>query len=177
MKNNVVYEKLQKLATRIESAIRRLSKDAGITGTLNSLKDRAYCERAPEAEHATLLFEKYSETVESSMKADATQSSMLPSYLVEGTSETLVGVEATKSNIFIMRSIVLLLSFIAFIVLVSNSLLSYATLTPDDMLDRDNANCAVVRTHMSGSFSMGVYQVSHTSHCLLSVPVLLRYAN
>ena len=165
MQNNVVYEKLQKLATRIEGAIRRITKDQGISSTLSSLKDRAYCERAPEAEHATMLFEKYNETVESTMKAGQANTQMLPSYLVEGTSETLVGMEATKSNIFIMRCIILLLSFIAFIVLVSNRLLSFATLTAAEMLDRNTASCQLLRSHMKGELSMGVYQVSITTDC------------
>ena len=124
-----IFEKLNSLNLEIEDSIRFESSfsDAQVSQQLEDIKDKAYLERAPEAHHATLLFRAYrglvngkgsSSRVDNSNRASLDtwweSSTEIPGKLaphlfpngLEGTGDVLVGMEATKTNAFMMRSLI-----------------------------------------------------------------------
>eukprot|EP00605_Chrysophyceae_sp_TOSAG23-4_P001401 GSChrysophyteH1.ASY1.ANO1.1523.1 assembled CDS len=174
-----IFEKLNSLNLEIEDSIRFESSfsDAQVSQQLEDIKDKAYLERAPEAHHATLLFRAYrglvngkgsSSRVDNSNRASLDtwweSSTEIPGKLaphlfpngLEGTGEVLVGMEATKTNAFMMRSLIGLLSLVSFIVLCSSSAI-HADLLPIDLFHDD---CPLMKNSDSftGEFNMTPYQ-------------------
>jgi hypothetical protein len=174
-----VYEKLTALASEIQDSVKYESTGplAQTEAELERLRDRAYLERAPEAQHVTLLFRHYSGLVNRKAAGQGSATSnggkntnggwwdhditrdILSPKLLEGTGEVLVGMEATRTNAFAMRAIISMLAFISFITMVSCGYIHDTSLTPDDLFTDD---CYMRTTAgfapFKGYFNMTPYQ-------------------
>ncbi len=168
-----IYEKLSSLCEEIEvDILSREGAGQAVREALGRIKDKAYLDRSPEAEHATQLYRRYRDSTKGgsgsggfgdNTVAGAAQYLSQPgrplSYLnevTEGTSETLVGKQASNTHIFRMRVVTTFLAFIGFIVMASNTYISQgATLTTDYMI---GAMCPSKATMISGKFNMSLFQ-------------------
>ena len=146
-----VYEKLTSLVSEIEQSVKYESREAPaeIDEALAKIRERSYLERAPEAQHATLLFRHYSGLVNRKANGEGSTNGVrtdgfwdpdltrdiLPPDAFEGRAEVLVGMEATRSNAFILRGVVASTAFIAFIVLCSCKYIHYSELTPENLFE------------------------------------------
>ena len=90
------------------------------------------------------------------MDLDKTARDFFPNGL-EGTGEILVGMEATKTNAFMMRAVNAVLSFIAFIVLCSNSYM-HKHLTPEMLFTESCYLRTDGHLPFTGQFNMTPYQ-------------------
>jgi hypothetical protein len=164
-----VFEKLSLLVSEIENSIR--NEDGGSNGQVESqlseIRSRSYLERAPEAQHATLLFRHYSNLVSRRTGGqpnagfgfwDHDLSRHIPPTAFEGTAEVLVGMEATRSNAFILRSIISSFSFVAFVVLCSCKYMHVPTLTAYELFTSDCYMREASYQPYAGSFNMVPYQ-------------------
>ena len=170
---SAVHEKLKSLVTEIQESVKYESNDEiqTIEAELERLRERAYLERAPEAHHATLLFRHYSSIVNRKANGEGSTNGIksdgwwdpdltrdiLPPKLLEGTGEVLVGVEATRSNAFVMRTTISTFASVAFVTMCSCGYIHDTSLTADDLFTPD---CYMRRVHTSfkGHFSMVPYQ-------------------
>ena len=167
-----IYEKLGSLCEEIEVDI--LSKEgasSSIREALGQIKDKAYLDRSPEAEHATQLYRRYRDSTKGASSAGPADNTIAGaatflsqpgrplSYLnevTEGTSETLVGKQASNTHIFRMRMMSTVLCFIGFLVLAANHYIGQGTtLTTDYML---SATCPNKASMISGKFNMSLFQ-------------------
>jgi len=171
-----VFEKLSSLVSEIEQSVKYESPEqpAAIDEALAQIRQRSYLERAPEAQHATLLFRHYSSIVNRKANGQGSTNGVktdgfwdpdltrdiLPADAFEGRAEVLVGMEATRSNAFILRAIISVLSFLAFAILCSCKYIHNAELTPEEMF-ADTPTCymrAAEYLPYSGNFNMVPYQ-------------------
>ena len=168
-----VYEKLESLCEEIKSDVRA----SGVNlPELALLRERAFLDRSPEAQHAILLYRKYKEvqlpSSSSSMSDGATASAALPHWLrshtekipqlasfadksLEGTAEQLFGSDATKTNIFRLRALVCSLSLLGFSIISSVPLFHLAAPTAHNFF---LPTCALFLTSISGHFDFTSYQ-------------------
>lgn len=169
-----IYEKLSALCEEIEvDILSTQGASSAVREVLGQIKDKAYLDRSPEAEHATQLYRRYRDSTKeggygNNQAADNTvagaanylsQPGRPLSYLnevTEGTSETLVGRQASNTHIFRMRAVTTFLSFISFIVMAANTYISQgATLTTNYMIA---AMCPAKATFINGKFNMSLFQ-------------------
>jgi len=171
-----VFEKLASLVSEIEQSVKYESPDTpdAISEALAQIRERSYLERAPEAQHATLLFRHYSSIVNRKANGQGSTNGVktdgfwdpdltrdiLPPDAFEGTAEVLVGMEATRSNAFILRGIISTLAFLAFVILCSCKYIHDSELTPEQLF-ADSPSCymrAAEYMPYSGNFNMVPYQ-------------------
>lgn len=171
-----VFEKLNTLCDEIEVEILSITSEKETRLSIAALKDRAYLDRSPEAEFATLLFRKFREVSCSSggvgANGDAAGGNTIagvanymsqpgrPLYYVneitEGTSETLVGKSASNSHIFKMRVVIAVFQMIGFIILAANSYVHQGLdLNTTYMLSL----CPSTAASISGRFDMRLFQL------------------
>ncbi len=158
IQKNTVFDKLNCLNEEISEGLRNLSEVGreSVDEEIALVKEASYRERAPEAELALRLFRKYAD-VAHTIKRDAENNSKnkeefvsnnalfeVPPYVLQGNSEQLVGYQATKKNIFWLRALTALSSFISYVIMASNPYISYARLSADDAFMVDSPLCVCV---------------------------------
>lgn len=118
-----LYEKMNDLSAEISEGIVNLSdgKRWLIESELNRLKEESQRETSPEATYNLLLFRRYSD-IANQIKDQVTElqsQSSFPSILPEAGNDSslLRGFDAVKSNIFWLRVVAALFSFISFVVM------------------------------------------------------------
>jgi hypothetical protein len=136
------FEKLNRLNDEIKEGIRNISEvpRPRIDDEIDMLRAESFRERAPEAELSLRLFRKYadiSHTLKAEMKEKGKlrdQSALieLPSYIYEGNADQISGWAALGKNIFWLRAITCLFSFLSFVVMSNVPLISYPRLHPTD---------------------------------------------
>ena len=118
-----VYHKLTNLCAEIETAIKsgsRKSRD-DVQSQILRIRSEAFTMTSPEAEYALRLFRYFLEDVNEGGGGGFGDTMSLvdevPPMLYEGHPDQISGLAALKKNIFWMRMIVGLLSFISFVVM------------------------------------------------------------
>lgn len=139
-KMETLYDKLNNLAAEISEGIINLSggRREEVQRQLSELREQAYRERSPEAVYNTVLFRKYAEIAnqikdskEGGRTEKATFLGELPSFVYESDDENiLVGWEATKANIFRLRTLVVVFALISFSVMSSAPYINEAQFQP-----------------------------------------------
>lgn len=119
-----LFDKLQHLSSEISEGIVNLSggKRWLVDMELQHLREEAQKETSPEATYNLLLFRKYADVANQIKDENAelkTQGASFPSILPEaGNDEALLrGLDAMRSNLFWLRVLAALLSFISFVVM------------------------------------------------------------
>lgn len=119
-----LFDKLQHLSSEISEGIVNLSggKRWLVDMELQHLKEEAQKETSPEATYNLLLFRKYADVANQIKDENAelkTQGVSFPSILPEaGNDEKLLrGLDAMRSNLFWLRVLAALLSFVSFVVM------------------------------------------------------------
>lgn len=182
-----IFDKLDALCEEITTDIRAQS---GLTSEIGSmlakLKERAFLDRSPEAQHALLLYRHYRELTKASVSSSSSVTSgggsgnddfeglptwlssktipRLPDFVLEPQAEQLVGVAATKKNIFWLRSGTVLLSMISFSIFSSAPFIHFAHPTLNTMF---LSSCVYAHQQIGGSFDFTSFQ------CALAVAILI----
>ena len=117
-----VYHKLTSLCSEIETEIKNTSKKSrdDVQAEIMRIRSEAFTQQSPEAEYATRLFRSYAEERTKDIKNDPDVISLtadLPPVLYEGHPDQIFGLAALKKNIFWMRLVVLLFSFLSFVIM------------------------------------------------------------
>lgn len=134
-----LYDKLKALSDEISEGILNLTDDnkTKVTMEIQSLKDQAAKDRAPEVTANIFLFRKYAETANYWKDAHANLKNdklgligELPSFVYETNDEELVGMTALKTNIFWLRLVTCILAFISYIVMSTVPGIGHADFNP-----------------------------------------------
>lgn len=179
-----IFDKLDALCEEITTDIRTtsgLSSDIG--ATLAKLKERAFLDRSPEAQHALLLYRHYRDLTKSGPLSSSSSSAVggddfeglptwlssktiprLPDFVLEPQAEQLVGVGATRKNIFWLRAATVLLSMISFSIFSSAPFIHFAHPTLNTMF---LSSCVYSQKEIGGSFDFTSFQ------CALAVAILI----
>lgn len=122
-RGQTLYDKLNELSAEISEGIVNLSdgKRWLVDAELSRLKEDAQRETSPEATYNLLLFRKYS-GIANQIKDQVTElqsRTTFPTILPEAGNDTslLSGMDALKSNLFWLRVVAALFSFISFVVM------------------------------------------------------------
>lgn len=171
-----VYEKLGLLCAEIESDIRSSSHSLHpelLKKTLEQLREQAFLDRSPEAQHALLLYRKQKEILQQQRSATASAPSdytaplttiinkyapKIPDYVLEAHEEIILGHEtAVRKNIFWLRFACWLFSLLSFSVMSSAPFIHYATPTANDLF---SSSCPLRSSHITGSFDFSCFQAA-----------------
>ncbi len=173
-------EKLIELAEEIKDSIRSYSTSLSnethkieiniprqtLDIEIQKLHNESLGSRLPEITLVTLLFRKFKDISQAVKFAKLTSKNIdnynndtklneLPKYLYEGNSEQLVGWSAMNRNIFWLRAITALLSFLSFVIMSTVPHINDSKLYPKTIFLPD---CAYNAADISGYFNYGCYQ-------------------
>eukprot|EP01032_Pedospumella_encystans_P014832 gene14832-17010_t len=183
---STLYDKLNLLSAEISEGVINLSdgKRWLIENELRLLREEADREVSPEAVYNLLLFRKYSNIANllkernvdlevriQTLAHSRDDSSMfdIAHGTVDGQGEAvLVGFDAVKSNIFWLRVLAAMFSFISFVVMSQVPYVSRATFSPGA---HSEADCPYTIT--SGSFNMRPYQFVIGAGVLIYIHTLI----
>lgn len=157
-----LHDELNLLTTEIQQEMVRLGGEIALEDLdreLHLLKEESSRETSPEATHSLLLFRKYSNIANDvkycNDELEARLASLeAPAFDIGGTVDghgkpILVGLMALNANIFWLRVLVLLFSFISFVVMAQVPHISDTALRPQ------MKHCP----HIEGYFYMGNYRL------------------
>jgi hypothetical protein len=171
-----IYDKLSALCEEIEiDILAREGSEKAQRDALGELKDRAYLDRSPEAEHATQLYRRFRDVAAASKGGSGVGAPLdgtiagaahylsqkpRPLYYVnevtEGTSEELVGFVATNTHIFRLRAAIAFQMLLGFLFIACNHYVAQGHgLTADYML---STLCPAKASAITGTFDMRLFQ-------------------
>ena len=171
-----IYDKLSALCEEIEiDILAKEGSEKAQRDALGELKDRAYLDRSPEAEHATQLYRRFRDVaadkggsgaggapLDGTIAGAAHYLSQKPRPLyyvnevTEGTSEALVGFAATDTHIFRLRAAIALQMLLGFLFIACNHYVAQGhDLTAHYML---STLCPAKASAITGTFDMRLFQ-------------------
>lgn len=175
-----LYDKLNQLANEIGEGVVNLSTSRRwlVEAELSRLREEAEREVSPEAVYNILLFRKYagiaSQIQDRNVELERKVTSLEESSMFEvgggtldGRGEViLAGFDALKSNIFWLRVLAAMFSFISFVVMSQVPYVQRAHFAPGDHFSCWNTN-------LSGSFNMRPYQLVVGAGVLIYIHTLI----
>lgn len=157
-KGGTIYDRINDLTQDIEDGIKSVSLGARATVNTDIMRLKRDSSKAqhPEVEYASLLFNKYVSEMQSGKFPDDGSNVLrdIPVFLYEGSAEQLAGYDATKKNIFWMRSLSALFSFLTCIIMGLVPDIQFAFMHPNSMF---SSECGYKVN--SGDFSYDAYKL------------------
>lgn len=177
---STVFEKLGLLCQELESDIRTNSQfmhPQMLQASLEKIREKAFLDRSPEAQHALLLYRKNKEILQdkerSTLQGPSDASSdytaplttifnkytpKLPEYVLEAQEDIILGHEtAVRKNIFWLRLACWLFSMLSFSVMSSAPFIHYAAPTANDLF---SSSCPLRASHITGNFDFSCFQAA-----------------
>lgn len=119
---NTIYNKLTSLCSEMETEIKNSTKlsRSDVDGEIMKIRSESFSQQSPEAEYASRLFRYYSQDRSKNAESDLDNVNLgdnVPPVLYQGHPDQIVGLSALKKNIFWMRVVVLVFSFIGFVIM------------------------------------------------------------
>jgi hypothetical protein len=154
MTNNNIFEKLTELSDEIQDSLRSycsgfksnnndLPDNVKIELEMSNMKDESYRSRNPEYTFTTLLFRKYvslsnkikykyinGDKQDSDDLDDINLLNHIPKYIYQSSGEDNSGWESLKRNIFWIRGLIVVFSFLSYVIMLTVSYISWTEYEP-----------------------------------------------
>jgi hypothetical protein len=166
VKSSSFYDKLNHLSAEISEGIVNLSEGKRwlIESELRRIQEEANREVSPEAVYSLLLFRRYAEIANQIKDANKELQSQVnngqfPSFLPEaGNDENLLkGLDAAKSNLFWLRVLAAMFSFISYVVMATVPYVSLSSYSPSHHFSVRDATTSIL-----------IYFIANDSFCCVS---------